>query len=89
MGGCTYSLVARSNFYYGPNGLPAITNDITIDGTSQARSSSVPRRVPPTFRLFSFAGAGLPPEKSRTAGAAKPDAGGGVAHKAEAAARQW
>ncbi|HND13209.1 MAG TPA: hypothetical protein PLY80_22365, partial [Pseudomonadota bacterium] len=65
MGGCTYSLVARNNFYYGPNGLPAITNDITIDGTSQGaiieRSAA---GATPTFRLFFVAGAGLPPKKA-------------------------
>ena len=89
MGGCTYSLVARNNFYYGPNGLPAITNDITIDGTSQGaiieRSAA---GATPTFRLFSLLALACH-RKSGTAGAAKPDACVAALHKAEAAARQW
>jgi hypothetical protein len=63
MGGCTYTVATRNNFWYGPNGLPPITNDITIDGTQQGaiiERSSV--AATPTFRLFYVAGATLPPK---------------------------
>ena len=51
--GCTYTLTARNNYWYGPNGLPAITGDVTIDG----HGSTIERAdAAPTFRLF-FVGA--------------------------------
>ena len=56
--GCTYSLVARDNYWYGPNGLPAIKSNITIDGGPQGASierASDPGT--PAFRLFYVAGA--------------------------------
>ena len=52
--GCGYTLTAANNFWFGPNGLPAIASDITIEGNgatiSRAASASAP------FRLF-FVGA--------------------------------
>ncbi|HMU40760.1 MAG TPA: hypothetical protein PKE31_17255, partial [Pseudomonadota bacterium] len=63
-GGCVYTLTARHNYYYGPNGLPAIVNDLTIDGSAQGaiieRSTVVST---PSFRLFYVAGATLPPNR--------------------------
>ena len=51
--GCTYTLTAVNNNWYGPNGLPPIASDITIEGNGStiARSATAPR-----FRLF-FVGA--------------------------------
>src|SRR5437660_11959234 len=51
--GCTYTLTAVDNNWYGPNGLPPIASDITIQGNGAtiARDPAVP-----TFRFF-FVGA--------------------------------
>ena len=51
--GCTYTLTALDNNWYGPTGLPPIASDITIEGNGStiARSASAPH-----FRLF-FVGA--------------------------------
>ena len=35
MGGCTYSLTSRNNDWYGPNALPPIQGELTIDGGPQ------------------------------------------------------
>ncbi len=53
--GCTYTLTAVDNNWYGPNGLPAIASDITIEGNGAtiARAVSAPK-----FRFF-FVGADL------------------------------
>ena len=50
---CTYTLTAANNNWYGPNGLPEISSDITLEG-----SGSTIRRAPmaPKFRFF-FVGA--------------------------------
>src|SRR5207248_949460 len=50
---CTYELAAADNYWYGPNGLPPIASDITIegDGSTITRSSSASQ-----FRFF-FIGA--------------------------------
>jgi hypothetical protein len=50
---CTYTLTAAHNNWYGPNGLPEISSDITLEGTG-----STIRREPaaPKFRFF-FVGA--------------------------------
>jgi hypothetical protein len=50
---CVYTLAAPHNHWYGPNGLPPIASDITIDGNGGtiARSGSAP-----AFRFF-FVGA--------------------------------
>ena len=47
--GCTYTLATVDNYWYGPNGLPAIAGDVTIEGNGAtiARSGSAP-----AFRLF-------------------------------------
>ncbi|HZY90072.1 MAG TPA: choice-of-anchor Q domain-containing protein, partial [Gemmataceae bacterium] len=49
----TYDLTAVDNYWYGPNGLPAITNDVTLDG-----NGAVIERDPtaPDFRLFYVSG---------------------------------
>ncbi len=56
--GCVYTLTAVENYWYGPNGLPAIASDITIQGNgatiaradmgaaTSASSSSAPTRFP-------------------------------------------
>ena len=60
--GCTYTLTAPADRWYGPDGLPAIKNTITVDGNGATikRSGSTP------FRFF-FVGA--------TAGLASPGPG--------------
>ncbi len=52
-GGCTYTLTAVDNNWYGPTGLPAIASDITIEGNGATIARSL---VAPRFRLF-FVGA--------------------------------
>ncbi|MBP8295329.1 MAG: hypothetical protein KAX84_04415, partial [Burkholderiales bacterium] len=49
--GSTYTLTARHNGWYGGNGLPLITDDVTIvgNGATIVRSSATP------FRLFAIA----------------------------------
>ena len=51
--GCKYALSVVNNNWYGPNGLPAIASDITIEGNGSTISRSA---AAPTFRLF-FVGA--------------------------------
>lgn len=53
--GCTYTLTAPADYWYGPDGLPAIKSTIVIQGNGAtiARSGSTP------FRFF-FVGAGAP-----------------------------
>lgn len=53
--GCTYTLTVVDNNWYGPNGLPAIASDITIEGNGATieRAATAPR-----FRLF-FVGADI------------------------------
>jgi len=51
--GCTYTLNAANNNWYGPNGLPAIASNITIEG-SGATIARAP--LAPKFRLL-FVGA--------------------------------
>ena len=51
--GCKYALTVVNNNWYGPNGLPAIASDITIEGNGSTISRSA---AAPTFRLF-FVGA--------------------------------
>jgi hypothetical protein len=49
----TYHLTAVDNNWYGPNGLPPITNDVTIDG----RGAAIRRDATATdFRLFYVSG---------------------------------
>ncbi len=52
---CTYTLTAVNNNWYGPNGLPAIASNITIDGDGATIARGQTSSVPP-FRLF-FVGA--------------------------------
>jgi hypothetical protein len=45
---CVYDLTAVDNWWYGPNGLPAIASDITIEGngaTIQRNTASQPNRL--------------------------------------------
>jgi hypothetical protein len=51
--GCTYTLTAVDNNWYGPTGLPAIASDVTIEGNGATIARSL---VAPSFRLF-FVGA--------------------------------
>ncbi|MFL5781328.1 MAG: choice-of-anchor Q domain-containing protein [Thermoleophilaceae bacterium] len=53
--GCTYKLTVANNHWYGPNALPAIASDVTIQGNGSKilRDSSA---LPPNFRFF-FVGA--------------------------------
>lgn len=52
---CTYTLTTVNNYWYGPNGLPAIASNITIDGNGATIARGQTISVPP-FRLF-FVGA--------------------------------
>lgn len=64
--GCTYALSSIDNYWYGPNGLPAISSPVTIQG-----NGSTITRGPgaPSFRLF-FVGAD--PAAQATAGFVSP-----------------
>jgi hypothetical protein len=64
--GCTYMLTAPDNYWYGPDGLPPIASDITIEGNGATitRSSSAPK-----FRLFFVA---ADQANTRTAGYVGP-----------------
>ena len=55
---CVYRLSTQDNFWYGPNGLPPIASDITIEGNGStiARRGLTINNQPPKFRLF-FVGA--------------------------------
>ena len=53
--GCTYTLTAVDNNWYGPNGLPAIASDVTIVGNGATVERSAQSGTP-HFRLF-FVGA--------------------------------
>jgi len=62
-GGCTYTIGAVDNWWYGPNGLPAISSTIVIEGngsTISGMDASLPARP---ARLFYISGgwSGLPP----------------------------
>jgi hypothetical protein len=67
--GCTYMLTTIDNYWYGPNGLPPIASNITIEGNGAtiARSFGAPR-----FRLF-FVGAD--PTSPSTSNYVSPGAG--------------
>jgi hypothetical protein len=49
--GCTYTLTAGNNHWYGPNGLPAITSSIMIEGNGSTIERSAAAGTP-LFRLF-------------------------------------
>jgi hypothetical protein len=67
--GCTYALAAPDNNWYGPNGLPAIASDITIEGNG-ATIARLAAAAP--FRLF-FVGAD--PGAAQTDGYVSPGPG--------------
>jgi|SRR5208283_5894882 len=54
----TYDLTAADNYWYGPDGLPAITSNLTIDGnpTSGAVIERSTADGTPNFRLFFVSG---------------------------------
>jgi hypothetical protein len=58
--GCVYTLTEVANSWYGPNGLPAISSDVTIEGhgATITRAASAP-----PFRVFFI---GADPENPRT-----------------------
>lgn len=53
--GCTYALSTIDNAWYGPNGLPAISSVITIEGNGATISRSTAVGIP-NFRLFYVSG---------------------------------
>ncbi len=55
--GCTYTLTAVDNHWYGPDGLPAIASDVTIDGNGATIERSSASGTP-SFRLL-FVGADI------------------------------
>ncbi|MEY2476241.1 MAG: hypothetical protein QOG87_1556, partial [Actinomycetota bacterium] len=55
--GCTYTFTSPSSRWYGPNALPAISSEITIEGNGATIERSTAVGTPP-FRLF-FVGADL------------------------------
>ncbi|MGH2875244.1 MAG: hypothetical protein ACRDNJ_12290, partial [Solirubrobacteraceae bacterium] len=67
--GCTYTLTAIDNYWYGPNGLPAIASDVTVEGNGATITRSL---LAPDMRLF-FVGAD--PGSSETPGYVSPGAG--------------
>ena len=66
---CTYTLGNVDNNWYGPNGLPAISDDVTVEGNGAtiARFDAAPK-----FRLF-FVGAD--PTSASTSGYISPGPG--------------
>src|SRR6266508_3706486 len=54
--GATYTLTAVDNPWFGPNGLPAITSDLTIEGNG----ATITRSGTNSFRFFYIAGPGNP-----------------------------
>src|ERR1700712_864120 len=67
--GCTYTLTAVHNRWYGPNGLPPIASDITLDGHGATLTRAL---AAPKFRLL-FVGAD--PTKPATLNYTTPGAG--------------
>ena len=67
--GCVYRFTKKDNNWYGPNALPAIASDITIEGHGAAIARDP---TGPTFRLF-FVGAD--PTSPSTVGYVSPGAG--------------
>jgi hypothetical protein len=53
--GCSYSLSTVDNFWYGPNGLPAISSDIVIEGNG-ATITRASAAGTPKMRLFYISG---------------------------------
>ena len=49
---CTYEISAANNYWYGPNGLPAISSEIFIEGNG----STIYRSSGNSFRLFYISG---------------------------------
>lgn len=68
---CTYALDAADNHWYGPNALPAIASEVTIEGNGARIERSSADGVP-SFRFF-FVGAD--PARAETLGYTTPGAG--------------
>src|SRR5437588_5855631 len=66
---CTYTLTAPDNYWYGPNGLPPIASNITVEGNG---STILRYGAAPHFRLF-FVGAD--PANSATGNYVSPGPG--------------
>jgi len=75
LAGQTILLTTVDDYWFGPNGLPAISSAITIDGGQGgiviARSST---GSPPNFRLFYVSGSGAAPDVDRSFAVAKATA---------------
>jgi hypothetical protein len=69
--GCSYTLSTVNNYWYGPNGLPAVSSHVTIEGNGATIARSQAAGTP-RFRLF-FVGAD--PASSSTLGYVTPGAG--------------
>lgn len=57
MDGCTYTFTAANNYWYGPNALPAVTSDLTIEGKGRSVIERSSADSTPAFRLFFVNGA--------------------------------
>lgn len=55
--GCTYSLAMPDNYWYGPNALPPIASDITVEGNGAVVERA---EMAPKMRLLFVAGAPTP-----------------------------
>ncbi len=72
--GCTYTLNAPDNYWYGPNGLPPIASAITIEGNG----ATIAREAgSPPFRFFYV---GADPANPNTFGYTSPGAGSLTLH---------
>ncbi|MCW3016121.1 MAG: hypothetical protein JWO02_3213 [Solirubrobacterales bacterium] len=69
--GCTYTLTTPDNYWYGPNGLPPIASDITIEGNGAVIERSNAGGTTP-FRLFYV---GADPANANTLNYVSPGAG--------------
>jgi hypothetical protein len=58
MGVCIYTLTAIDNYTDGPNGLPSVTSEITINGNGATIERSSGGDTPPQFRIFHVASGG-------------------------------
>ncbi|MFL5822005.1 MAG: hypothetical protein ACJ764_01030, partial [Solirubrobacteraceae bacterium] len=67
--GCLYDVKKIDNYWYGPNGLPAVAGTIIVEGNGAtiARDAQAPR-----FRLFYV---GADPSSARTQGYTSPGGG--------------
>jgi hypothetical protein len=84
--GSIYSLTSLDNYNNGPNGLPSITSQVTINGNGATITRSAAAGTP-TFRIFDIASSAdlrlitLTIENGRSLGAVGADAKGGAIYK--------